>query len=81
MTSVNMMFFMGGPQLGELEAGLLAAAFGVPFAVVSGGLATVVLTVLVAWKFPILRRYDTPTTTLLEMPAAPPVGGQAPVQR
>jgi len=81
MTSVNMMFFMGGPQLGELEAGLLAAAFGVPFAVVSGGLATVVLTVLVAWKFPILRRYDTPTTTLLEMPAALPVGGQAPVQR
>ncbi len=81
MTSVNMMFFMGGPQLGELEAGLLAAAFGVPFAVVSGGLATVVLTALVAWKFPILRRYDTPTTTLLEMPAATPVGGQAPVQR
>ena len=25
MTSINMMFFMGGPQLGELEAGSLAA--------------------------------------------------------
>ena len=24
MTSINMVFFMGGPQLGELEAGLLA---------------------------------------------------------
>lgn len=60
MTSVNMMFFMGGPQLGELEAGLVAAAFGVPFAVVTGGLATVALTLLVAWKFPILRRFDTP---------------------
>ena len=24
MTSINMMFFMGGPQLGELEAGSLA---------------------------------------------------------
>ena len=60
MTSVNMMFFMGGPQLGELEAGLLAAAFGVPFAVVTGGIATVVLTMLIAWKYPMLRRFDTP---------------------
>lgn len=64
MTSVNMMFFMGGPQLGELEAGLVAAAFGVPFAVVTGGLATVALTLLIARKFPTLRRFDTP---ILEM--------------
>ena len=28
MTGVNMVFFMGGPQLGELEAGLVANAFG-----------------------------------------------------
>lgn len=60
MTSVNMMFFMGGPQLGELEAGLVAAAFGVPFAIVTGGIATVALTLLVAWKFPMLRRFDQP---------------------
>ena len=66
MTSVNMMFFMGGPQLGELEAGLVAAAFGVPFAVVTGGVATVLLTALVAWRFPILRRYDTPTPLAAE---------------
>ena len=83
MTSVNMMFFMGGPQLGELEAGLVAAAFGVPFAIVSGGVATVLLTGLVAWKFPMLRRYDTPTTALLEESAlaAAPVAGRAPAQR
>ena len=37
MTSVNMIFFMGGPQLGELEAGLVAAALGAPFSVVLGG--------------------------------------------
>ena len=43
MVSVNMMFFMGGPQLGELEAGLVAAIFGAPFAIFSGGLATVLL--------------------------------------
>ena len=27
MTSVNMIFFMGGPQLGEMEAGLVASLF------------------------------------------------------
>ena len=69
MTSVNMMFFMGGPQLGELEAGLVAAAFGVPFAIVSGGVATVLLTLLIAWKFPVLRRYDTPTPVAAEAAA------------
>jgi MFS family permease len=60
MTSVNMMFFMGGPQLGELEAGLVAAAFGAPIAIVTGGLATVALTLLIAWRFPMLRRFDQP---------------------
>ena len=60
MTSVNMVFFMGGPQLGELEAGLVAAAFGVPFAIVSGGIATVALTLLIAWKYPVLRYFDRP---------------------
>jgi len=56
MTSVNMMFFMGGPQLGELEAGLVAALFGAPLSIISGGVVTVLLTALVAWKYPQLRR-------------------------
>ena len=59
MTSVNMIFFMGGPQLGEVEAGLVAAAFGAPFAIVTGGLATVLLTGWVAWKYPRLRNYTS----------------------
>lgn len=56
-TSVSMIFFMGGPQLGELEAGLAAAFFGVPFAIFSGGIATVLLTIWVAWRFPQIRNY------------------------
>jgi MFS family permease len=60
-TSVNMIFFMGGPQLGELEAGLVAAAFGAPFAIVSGGVATVLLTIWIAWKNPRLRNYTSDT--------------------
>ncbi|MCX6019616.1 MAG: MFS transporter [Chloroflexi bacterium] len=58
MTGVNMIFFQGGPQLGELEAGLVGAAFGVPFAIVSGGVATVLIAAWMAWRYPDLRRYE-----------------------
>jgi MFS family permease len=57
MTGVNMIFFMGGPQLGEVEAGLVAAVFGVPFAIFTGGVATVLLTGWIAWQYPRLRNY------------------------
>ncbi|MCW1966616.1 MAG: MFS transporter [Anaerolineae bacterium] len=57
MVGVNMMFFQGGPQLGELEAGAVAAVFGVPASIVSGGIITVLLTLWVAVKFPKLREY------------------------
>ena len=63
MTSVNMIFFMGGPQLGELEAGFVASLFasvvtGVTVSVVSGGVATVVITAAIAAAAPGVRRYD-----------------------
>jgi MFS family permease len=63
MTSVNMIFFQGGPQLGELEAGVVAslfasAALGATVAVVSGGLATIGVVAFVAWRAPFLRSYD-----------------------
>ena len=61
MTGINQIFFMGGPQLGELEAGMVAAAFGVPFAIISGGVATVALTGYIAWRYPRLRRYTSAT--------------------
>jgi MFS family permease len=57
MTSVNMIFFMGGPQLGELEAGLVANAFGPVASVVSGGIGCVIVTACVAAGTPQLRRY------------------------
>jgi len=61
MTGINQIFFMGGPQLGELEAGLVASAFGAPFAIVSGGVATIALTAIIAWRYPSLRRYTSAT--------------------
>ena len=57
MTSVNMMFFMGGPQLGEIEAGLVAHAFSAPLSVVTGGIGCLVATAWIAAKTPALRRY------------------------
>jgi len=48
MTSINMMFFMGGPQLGELEAGSLAALIGAPLSVVVGGLGALVCAAIAA---------------------------------
>ena len=57
MTSVNMMFFMGGPQLGEVEAGAVAKAFGARFAVASGGILCVLAAGFVALISPELRRY------------------------
>lgn len=58
MTGVNMIFANGGPQLGELEAGVVGAALGVPFAIVTGGIATVLLTGWIAWRYPRLRNYQ-----------------------
>jgi MFS family permease len=57
MVGVNMMFFMGGPQLGELEAGMVASVLGAPFAIISGGILTVLFTLGIAWRYPSLRNY------------------------
>ena len=64
MTSVNMIFFMGGPQLGEMEAGLVAslfatAAIGASVSVVSGGVATLLVVGLVAWRGKVIRDYQS----------------------
>ncbi len=57
MTSVNMIFFQGGPQLGELEAGLVAQRLGAPFSVISGGVGCLVATLALAAGSPALRRH------------------------
>jgi MFS family permease len=57
MTGVNMVFFMGGPQLGELEAGAVANWLGAPFSVVSGGVGCVIAVASVAFATPALRHY------------------------
>lgn len=57
MTAINMIFFMGGPQLGNMEAGVVASLMGAPWSVVSGGLGCLVAAAWVARQCPLLRRY------------------------
>jgi MFS family permease len=58
MTSINQIFFQGGPQLGEVEAGVVGQLFGVPFAIISGGIGCIVGLLLITLKWPQLRFYD-----------------------
>jgi MFS family permease len=54
---ISMVFFMGGPQLGELEAGLVGNWIGAAFSVVTGGLGCLLATGIIAASTPELRRY------------------------
>lgn len=58
MVSVNMLFFYGGPELGEVEAGALAALIGAPASVVVGGIGTMITTSAIAYLSPHLRNYQ-----------------------
>ena len=57
MIGVNMVFFIGGPQLGEFEAGAVANWLGATFSVVSGGVGCLIATAWVTAATPALRRY------------------------
>ncbi len=57
MTGVTMIFFMGGPQLGELEAGAVARFAGVQTSVILGGLLCTASAAVLSLVLPGLRRY------------------------
>lgn len=57
MASVMRIFFQGGPQLGDMEAGFLAKAIGGPASVIVGGIGTVLITTIIIWKNKSLRNY------------------------
>ena len=58
MTSINQIFFQGGPQLGEVEAGLAAQLLGAPFAVISGGVGCILAVIWIARQWPQIRKYN-----------------------
>ena len=82
MTGVNQIFFMGGPQLGEVEAGAAAQAFGVPFAIYSGGIGVILIVVLIAARWPSLLHYngDEPSVAGAPAEASPRIPRASPRQ-
>jgi MFS family permease len=58
VTAVNSVFISASNELGALESGLVAAATNAVFAVVTGGIACLVVVGLIAWRVPALRRYQ-----------------------
>ncbi len=63
LQGVNTVVVAGGPRLGDLRAGAMAAGFGSGVAWVGGGLAAAVLAVLLAVAFPALTRYRASVQT------------------
>jgi MFS family permease len=58
MTSINQIFFMGGPQLGEVEAGVIAQLFSTPAAIISGGIGCLAALAWIIRRWPQLRSYN-----------------------
>ena len=56
VSAVNQMFIGSSNELGGLESGLTAAAFGATASVVGGGIGTIVVVVLVAIFFTRVRQ-------------------------
>jgi hypothetical protein len=57
VSAVNFIFIGASNQLGAVESGFVAALTSPTFAVVSGGIGCLIVTALVAWALPELRRY------------------------
>jgi len=61
VNAVDMVFIGASNELGQFESGLTAHWFGTVPAVVIGGVGTLLVTALWAWRFPELRKVDNLT--------------------
>jgi hypothetical protein len=66
VNAVDMLFIGVSNELGEFESGLTAHWFGTVPAVVLGGVGTLMVIAVWAWKFPELRRADRLTNLAIE---------------
>lgn len=74
MVSVNQMFFAGGPQLGEIEAGVAAQLLGAAASVWTGGVACILAVVVIAARVPSLRHYSDQPEQPEPAPEQPDMG-------
>ena len=71
VAAVNSVFTGGGPQLGQFEAGIVAAAFGATVSAFTGGLGVLALVGAIA-LVPAVRRFDL-SEAIRAIEAPPPV--------
>ena len=64
VSGVELAVYAGGPVLGDVEAGVVGGLIGVPFAIVSGGVACVIGAALFGALVPKLTRYERPGLAL-----------------
>lgn len=57
MASINSIFTNSGPQLGQFQAGALAALIGAEWSVMTGGVLTLLIVALLAVGYPHVRDY------------------------
>jgi MFS family permease len=72
VSAVNYVFIGASNQLGAAESGFVAAATSPTFSVVSGGLAALVVAILVAWLNPALRHYRAHEPEVAGAPSVAP---------
>lgn len=58
MSAVNAMFVIGGPMLGQFESGVVAGIFTPQISVISGGVACIIATLVIAAAVPGLLRIE-----------------------
>lgn len=59
VSAVNSLFIGTSNQLGGFESGVAAYLFGPVLAVVGGGLGTILVVLLIAWRWPEMRQLRT----------------------
>jgi MFS-type transporter involved in bile tolerance (Atg22 family) len=69
VSGVEFAVYAGGPVLGDVESGVVGGLVGVPFAIVSGGVACVIVAGVFAARVRGLARYTTTRRAGAEAPA------------
>jgi MFS family permease len=63
VSGVEIAVYAGGPVLGDVEAGIVGGLFGIPFAIISGGIACVAGAAAFAKLVPAFARYERTRTS------------------
>jgi MFS family permease len=58
MSAINTLFTNSGPQLGQFEAGFLAAFIGAQFSAMTGGLIILLIVAVLVLRFPHVRDFE-----------------------